>query len=157
MKQRVYVETSVISVAAGRRPSDLIQLARYEETVEWWHKQIDVFEFVISPSVMYEIEKGDSFAAMARIKLVSELIILGSHDRIEAIARDFLLKSALPDKAWLDAMHLATAAFHGVNYLVSWNCRHIANATMRPLINQVCRAAGCEPPVICTPTELFYK
>jgi hypothetical protein len=63
----------------------------------------------------------------------------------------------MPAKARLDALHVATAAVHGMDYLLSWNCKHIANAMLRSRIESICRTAGFEPPVICTPLELVEE
>lgn len=68
-----------------------------------------------------------------------------------------LLGAALSQKAKADALHIGIATVHGMDYLLTWNCTHIANAIMRPKIESICRAAGYEPPVICTPPELVEE
>ena len=74
-----------------------------------------------------------------------------------ALGRDLLREAALPSKAAADALHIAVATVHGMNCLLTWNCAHIANATMRPRIEAICRNSGFEPPVICTPLELMEE
>jgi hypothetical protein len=75
-------------------------------------------------------------------------------DAVE-LSRALLQRGPLPSKASADALHIAIAAVPGVEYLLTWNCKHIANAEMRPLIERGCRARGYEPPVLCTPEELM--
>lgn len=74
---------------------------------------------------------------------------------VETLASQLLSAAALPEKAKDDAFHIAVASVHGMDYLLTWNCKHIANATMRLKIESICRLAGYEPPVICTPFELM--
>lgn len=75
--------------------------------------------------------------------------------KADQLKESLLREAALPTKAELDALHIAVATVHGMEYLVSWNCKHIANAVMLPKIYAICRAAGYEPPFVCTPLELM--
>ena len=137
-KPRAYVETSVISYLTAQPGRDLVVAAREEVTREWWSGR-DRFELLVSEAVLEEI---------ARIG------VLAVTDTARALARGFLDAAAMPSKAAIDAAHVAIAATHGIDFLVTWNCTHIANAAVREKIEAVCRAAGFRPPVICTPLEL---
>ncbi len=104
-----------------------------------------------------EISNGDPDAVKRRITVVDGLPELELTSQAEALAAKLLLGAALPQKAKADALHIAVATVHGMDYLLTWNCTHIANAIMRPKIESICREAGYEPPVICTPPELVEE
>ena len=128
--------------------------ANQEATRKWWDESRAKFELFISQLVIGEISNGDPEAVKRRIAVVEDLPELALTDKAEALAAKLLLGAALPQKAKADALHIAIATVHGMDYLLTWNCTHIANAIMRPKIESICRAAGYEPPVICTPPEL---
>lgn len=155
MRPSLYLETSVISILAGRRPRDIIQLARYEQTLDWWENNAQKFELLISGYVLEEIARGDKLAANQRVNFVREIEVFPFDAQVEHLASLMLRYGALPKIAKLDALHVASATVFGVDYLMSWNCTHIANAVMRPIIERVCRNAGYEPSVIATPIELM--
>lgn len=131
--------------------------ANQEATRKWWDESRAKFELFISQLVIGEISNGDPEAVKRRIAVVENLPELTLTDKAEALAAKLLLGAALPQKATADALHIAIATVHGMDYLLMWNCTHIANAIMRPKIESICRAAGYEPPVICTPPELVEE
>lgn len=131
--------------------------ANQEATRKWWDESRAKFELFISQLVIGEISNGDPEAVKQRIAVVENLPELTLTDKAEALAAKLLLGAALPQKAKADALHIAIATVHGMDYLLTWNCTHIANAIMRPKIESICRAAGYEPPVICTPPELVEE
>lgn len=104
---------------------------------------------------MLECANGNADAAERRIAAIQGLPELDVSVQVESLARQLLAEAALPDKAKVDALHIAVATVHGIDYLLTWNCKHIANAVTRPKIELICRMAGYEPPVICTPLELM--
>ena len=108
-----------------------------------------------SQLVAEEAAHGDIGAAAARLAVLADLPLLETNERALALARTVVRCGAVPARAPEDALHIAVAAAHGVEYLVTWNCRHMANVTMRGRIGAACRAAGCDPPAICTPEELM--
>ena len=152
-KPRVYVETSVISYLTALPSRDLVVAAHQQVTTDWWSER-QRFELLVSDAVLEEIVRGDAVAAARRLAAVQGLAVLSVAPAAEALARAFLQAAAMPSKAALDAVHVAIAATHGVDFLVTWNCTHIANASVREKIEAACRAAGFRPPVICTPLEL---
>lgn len=109
----------------------------------------------ISEFVIAEISRGDEEAAAKRVAAIEGIMEIEVSDEVKSPAKALIAKGSLPAKAELDAFHIAVAAVHGINYLLTWNCRHIANAVMRPRIEAVCRERGFEPPIICTPAELM--
>ena len=154
MKPTVYIETSVVSYFANRDSRDVIVLAQQQITRDWWRDAANSFDLFVSDLVVSEIGQGDSLAAKARLEAVLSVPILGLDAESELLAERLLKIAALPQKAQDDALHIAVAAVNGMDFLLTWNCTHIANARTREIINFCCRSAGYEPPVICTPTEL---
>ena len=137
MKPRVYVETTVISYLTARPARDVVVAGHQQSTRDWWTTAADRYEFVVSELV------------------VASLATLDATAEAETLAEVLVRTAAVPQAAIPDAAHIAVAAASGVEYLVTWNFRHIANAVTRPLIESACRRAGFQPPVICTPEELM--
>jgi len=155
MRKRVYLETSIISYLASRPSRDLVAAASQQISHEWWeHRRAD-FDLAASRYVWVEASAGDLDAAGARLALLQTVTELPLLPQVELLADVLCQQSALPMKARLDALHVAAAAVAGVDYLLIWNCKHIANAETLPRIEAVCRQQGFEPPRICTPLELL--
>lgn len=157
MKSSVYIETTIPSYLTAWRSPELVMAANQEATRKWWDESRAKFGLFISQLVIGEISNGDPEAVKRRIAVLEDLPELALTDKAEALAAKLLLGAALPQKAKADALHIAIATVHGMDYLLTWNCTHIANAIMRPKIESICRAAGYEPPVICTPPELVEE
>jgi predicted nucleic acid-binding protein len=155
MKSRVYVETSVVSFLAARPSSDIVAAARQELTRSWWDTQRSVFDLVTSQAVIDEARAGDPEAAERRAKILNSIPVVEISNEAIDLARQLQSAMRLSPKGAVDALHIAVATINGMQYLLTWNCRHIANATLRPTIESVCRSAGFEPPIICTPEELL--
>ncbi len=157
MKPKVYLETTIPSYLTAWPSRDLVMAANQETTREWWEGYRADFDLYISQLVFEEASAGDSDAARRRVQLLVPLPRLGIDRRVTALAKQLVDEVPLPMKARADAVHIAAAAVHGMDYLLTWNCAHIANASLRPKIEEICRAMGFEPPVICTPLELLGK
>lgn len=155
MNPVVYVETSVISYLTARPSQDVVTAAYQEITREWWRSAPSRFSLVASELVITEAASGDSNAARARLEALRTIRLVDVTVAAIELNRKLVERGAVPPSAADDAAHIATAAANGVGYLVTWNFRHIANATMRSRIEDVCRSAGYDPPVICTPRELM--
>ena len=153
-KRTVYLETSVIGYATSRPSRDLVVAGRQQITREWFATAAREYELFVSQLVINECLAGDETAAKKRAALVHGISQLRITDGAGDLAARLVKSGAIPRKAAEDALHVAVAAVHGIEFLLTWNCRHIANATMRQAIERVCREAGYEPPVICTPEEL---
>lgn len=153
MKPRVYVETSVLSYLTNWPSRDLVQAAHQRVTIDWWAHR-EEFELFVSEAVLAEVSRGDVEAARLRLAAVHGLPSLVATPEAQALAKALLKAAAMPAKAAIDAAHVGIATVHGMNFLLTWNCAHIANAAMRETIEEVCRRAGFKPPVICTPEEL---
>lgn len=151
---KVYVETTVISYLTARPSRDVILAAHQQVTCDWWEHR-DRFALTASQLVVQEARAGDPTAAQERLDVLTGIPLLEATQEALQLARALLDSGAVPEQAAEDALHIAIAAVNGVEYLVTWNCRHLANATKRMQIEDVCREAGYEPPVICTPEELL--
>jgi hypothetical protein len=155
VKPKVYIETSIPSYLIARLSNDLRVAANQNTTIEWWETRRPCFELFISEFVAAEAILGDSEVAQKRLETIVDLPKLSITDAVKTLAKSLISEGAIPPKAEIDAYHIAVAAVNGVEYLLTWNCAHIANAIMRPKIEEVCRRQGFEPPIICTPQELM--
>ena len=154
MGSKVYVETTVISYLAASPSRDIVVAAHQQLTREWWERR-DRFDLVVSQAVVDEVSRGDTAVAARRLALLAQIPSLDLGDAVNEFARQLLRSRAVPAKANLDAVHIAVAVVHHVDYLVTWNCTHIANAAVRGKIEEACRSAGLRTPTICTPEELM--
>ena len=155
MKQTVYVETSVISYLAGRPARDLIVAAHQELTREWWDERSSGFQLVISELVEQEAGAGDPEASRVRLATIEGIAILALSDAAVSIAEHLVGSGPIPPEAAADALHIAIAAVNGIDYLLTWNCTHLANASLRVQIAALLEDTGYACPVICTPEELM--
>ena len=155
MKPTAYIETSVVSYLTARPSRDVVIAAYQQITREWWRIAPDRFDLVVSALVLSEAGAGDANAAKARMDALEGVTLLEATPDAERLAQHLIDLAAVPRQAADDAAHIAIAVTNGIDFLVTWNFRHIANAAMRMRIERACRQAGFEPPVICTPNELL--
>ena len=155
MRSVAYIETSVVSYLTARPSRDVVIMAHQQATREWWRTARDRFRLAASALVIREAGRGDPNAARARLTALDGVPLLDATAEAERLARDLIASRAVSPSATVDAVHIAIAVTNRVHYLVTWNFRHIANAAKRSRIERVCRSAGYEPPVICTPHELM--
>jgi hypothetical protein len=153
MKPTVYVETTIPSYLTAWASRDLIRAAHQQITREWWARR-ERFDLYSSRLVVQECQAGDAQAAADRLAALAGIPLLEQGADVAELAEALIRGVPLPQKAVADSLHIATAAVHGMQYLLTWNCTHIANVELRPQIEAACRAAGFEPPLICTPEEL---
>ncbi|MYC74180.1 type II toxin-antitoxin system VapC family toxin [Candidatus Poribacteria bacterium] len=154
-KPKVYIETTVVSYLAARLSRNATIATRQQATRPFWYEHADKFEFVISPTTISEIRGSDAEAARHRLNLISDLTRLPMSGSISNLTQNLLDTGAVPRNAEADATHIAIAAVHNIEYLATWNYKHIANVHKRYHIEQVCRDNGFRATIICTPTELI--
>ncbi len=154
-KESVYIETTIVSYLTAWLSRDLIRAAHQQITQEWWNNRRKDFEIFVSAFVINEASAGDEEAAQERLIALKDIPLLDVNADVENLAKLLIAEKALPPKAVTDALHIAVAAVHGINYLMSWNCKHIANAEMQSAIEKVCQQSGFKCPKICTPEELL--
>lgn len=153
--ESVYLETTIASYLTAWRSSKLVMAGQQDQTQEWWDHHRMNYELFCSRLVLEEAKRGDPEAAKRRLEILNGISLLRQSEETDSLADKLKIGLSLPPKAEYDAFHIAIAAVHGIDYLLTWNCRHIANVKLRPKIEAVCRAAGFEPPLICTPAELM--
>ena len=156
MKPRLYIETSIVSYLTALPSRDLVRAAHQQVTHDWWARRAQ-FELYISEFVVDEASAGDEGAAAKRLAALRDVTLLNTTPGAVSLARELVRTGDLPKSAIVDAFHIAIAAVHGMDYLLSWNCKHIANAAKRGRIEATCRSHGIEPPTICTPIELAME
>ena len=154
MKPRVYIETSVVSYLTSRSNRDLIVAAHQQITTELWAHR-DAFEFYASELVLAEAGRGDAHAAAQRLAVLNGIPLLKVSSQARDLGKLLVQELAIPSKAIEDAYHVAVAAVQGMDYLITWNCTHIANLQMQRKIERICIDAGYVPAVIGTPEELL--
>ncbi|MGE3673604.1 MAG: type II toxin-antitoxin system VapC family toxin [Polyangiaceae bacterium] len=153
MKRKVYLETTIVSYLTALPTRDLVRAAHQQITTEWWQGR-DRFDLFVSEAVLQEAAAGDPDASARRLIALQGIRVLAATAEVANLAHRLVAGGAVPAKAAVDAVHIAVAATNGMDFLLTWNCTHIANAATRGRIEQACRAAGVAPPVICTPEEL---
>ena len=154
MTAAVYVETSVISYYAGRPSRDLVTAARQTITRDWWDETRGHFDIYISVLVVEEVKAGDPSAAERRLAAIAGFPILEMNDSAEALAQMLVEEGHIPIDSVEDALHIALATVHGMDFLLTWNFRHLNNAQMKTRIRTAVESAGYTCPVICSPEEL---
>jgi hypothetical protein len=155
MKRSVYIETLIISYLASYPSRDLIAAAHQRITHEWWQKRRSTFDLFISQLVVDEAAAGDPDASNRRSAFITGLPLLDITDKVTSFAAFLIQTVLIPTKAGADALHIAVASCHGIEYLLTWNCTHIANAELRLLVEEACKKKGYLAPIMCTPEELM--
>jgi len=155
MKPTVYLETTVIGYLS-MRVSGLLRVAANQQTTrDWWDNHRQRFDLFVSRFVVDECSNGDPVAVQERLVYLEGIPLLQIADEVHSLAESLVIGVPLPEKAAMDALHISVAAINNIQYLMTWNCKHIANPSLRPRIEKLCREGGYEPPVICTPQELL--
>lgn len=155
MKSRLYLETTIVSYLAARPSRDLIVAAHQQVTHEWWSDHRSDFSIYASQLVVSESAGGDPEAAARRVRLLDGIDLLEITQDARNLAFRFIQQEAVPQKAAEDALHVAVATVNAIGYLLTWNCKHIANARQQRLLQRLAAEAGYTLPVICTPEELM--
>lgn len=154
MTSSVYIETSVISYYAAHPSRDIVTAARQTITREWWEETKSQFDVYLSVLVIEEVKGGDAEAVRRRQQAISGLPILEINEAAEQLAKQLLDERLIPESSAEDALHIALATVHGMDFLLTWNFRHINNAEMKAWIRTAIESLGYECPIICSPEEL---
>lgn len=155
MLHSIFIETTIPSYYVARPSRDLIQFARQELTREWWDTRRHDFDLRTSQLVLDEAAGGEPVKAEKRVKLLDRIPLLDLNEQVEALATELLSVGVLPAIAGRDAYHLAVAGIHSTDFLLTWNCKHIANPFIADRLLSCFSAAGVHLPVICTPEQFF--
>lgn len=151
----VYVETSIVSYLRQRPSSQVVMAARQLLTHQWWSEERGKYELVISQYVIDEASAGDPTLAAERLESLDGIPLLPLDEEIADIANEIMDRAILPPGARTDALHIAMVAHHRIQFLLTWNCRHIANATILVRIHELLADLSIPIPVICTPEEML--
>lgn len=157
MKPSVYLETSIISYLTSQPSKDLVTSANQLVAHEWWNRKRNGFDLYISELVLEEAGRGDVVMARRRLELVADIPLLDVNEDVIVLAEEILRNNILPAKAAADISHIAIAAVHEVDFLLTLHCKHIANAFIYRRIERICRCFGVVAPIFCTPQEMVGK
>ena len=157
MKPKAYIETTIPSYLTAWPSRDLVTAAHQQITHQWWQTRRQDFDLFTSQLVIDESSAGDPDAATRRLEVLDEIPLLEPSEDVAELAQALIGQVPFPKRAAADALHIAIAVVSGMDYLLTWNCTHIANAARRSAIESVCRSKGYEIPIICTPEELLEE
>jgi hypothetical protein len=155
VKAKVYIETTIPSYLVAKPSRDLLLAAHQQLTGEWWAYRRPVFDLYISELVLEECRAGDAFLATRRIEVLANIPVLAFTREVLELAEILISEGPIPRKAAGDALHIAVAAAYACEYLLTWNCRHMANAEIQRAARPVARGKGWDLPIVCTPEELM--
>ena len=155
MPHSIFIETTIPSYYVARPSRDLLQLARQELTREWWDYQRHHFDQRTSQVVLDEAALGEPVKASERLQLLAGIPLLDINERIQTLAFELVARGVLPPIAGRDASHLATAGVHAMDFLLTWNFKHIANPFIFERLQSCFSEFGIHLPVICTPEHFF--
>ena len=155
MNRSVYIESSVISYLAARPSRDLVVAGHQAVTAEWWDSHRLRYDVYVSPLVVEEVSAGDASAAEERLRVIADIPSVSIAAEAESLASALLASNAVPANSARDALHIAIAATQGMDYLVTWNFKHINNASTRTMVVNVVSNSGLVCPVLCSPEELM--
>ena len=153
-KQTLYIESSVISYLTAKPSRDAVMNARQILTREWWEEELQVYDSYISHLVFTEVSKGDIDASKKRVEAIQDIMSLDITEEVYQLAYR-IINTSFPEDSFDDAVHIAVSAINGMNYLLTWNFKHIANASLRKDIITACNDEGYECPIICSPAEFL--
>lgn len=155
MKVRLYLETTIVSYLVARPSRDVVLAAHQAMTHDWWKKRLKDFDVYVSEVVLNESSAGDATFARKRLEWLAPFPVLRATADVQSLTNALLKSGVVPQKAAGDAAHIAHAAVHRMHFLMTWNCRHIANAEILRQVEKVCQTHGHKCPVVCTPHELM--
>ena len=151
----VYLETTIVGYLTSRPSRDLVTAANQRLTHDWWEEHRQQYDLYLSEAVIAECSGGDPLAAQERLDVLADISVLDATEEAAKLADALVRQVPLPETAEVDALHIALATVHGIDFLLTWNCTHIANAALQDRIEEICRIAGFDPPTICTPQQLM--
>jgi hypothetical protein len=153
--ESVCIETTIVSYLVSRPSRDLLVAAHQQITHEWWNHRRGQFECFVSQVVIDEVQAGDDEAAGRRMEGIVAFPVLEATVEAEDLTKAILESGVIPKQAVRDGAHIAVAAVNEIDYLLTWNCKHLANAQIIRGVSAICEAHGYRVPVICTPEELM--
>lgn len=153
---KLYVETSVVSYLVAFPSRDLLILSRQEITKTWWETSRSDFDCFVSEVVLAEASAGDVQMAAHRLQALDGIPVLSLTADIERLAGIYIQRLLLPRDSFRDALHIASASLYQMDFVITWNCRHLANGHVRRRVRELNTQLGVSTPTICTPEELTH-
>lgn len=154
-KPTIYLETTIPSFLTARPSSNLVVAGKQEVTRQWWERRKEKYQLFLSQYVLDEASSGNTDASKKRMEVLEGIDLLSVDEEVIRLAKVILSTGIIPMKASTDAGHIAVATRHGIDFIITWNCTHIANAEILSRINYIVSKEGYFLPIICTPDELF--
>jgi hypothetical protein len=155
MKEAIYLETTIISYYTARPSRDIIITSHQQITKEFIDGAIDQYDIFVSELVRDECRSGDPEAAALRLELLRDFSVLEVNEKVLSLSKSLVASNIVPMQYVEDALHISLATIHGIDFLVTWNCKHIANAHIKKKMEETIQENGYIMPVICTPEELM--
>ncbi len=155
MSETIYIETSILGYLTARSTKYLIIAANIEITKDWWEFRQKYFSLYTSEAVLGEVAQGDPAIAAQQLETLRDFPLLTLNQAVQGLAAQLLTRSNLPPKEKVDAIHIAAATVHGMDYLLTWNCKHTANAQIQGKLAEISLHFGYVLPILCTPNELM--
>ncbi len=155
MAQSIYIETTIPSLYVSRPSAQLIEAARQQMTRTWWDDHRHEFEIFSSQAVIDECSRGEAGKANERLAMLANVQLLDLDPQVAKVAIEFVDRQIIPTKAAEDALHIAATAVHSIDYLITWNFKHIANPRNWSRLADCLSSFGYPMPIICTPEELL--
>ncbi len=155
MKPKVYLETTIPSYLTSNPSRDIVVAGHQQTTHDWWNKRRNDFELYVSQVVVDEISLGDVAMVIKRLSAVKNIPLLGIDTRVLEMSDQLIKNGVIPRVARADAVHISIAALHEMDYLLTWNCKHIANPKIQRKLESVFDGAGYTVPLIYTPEQLL--
>ena len=152
--ETIYIETTIVSYLVAKPSRDLILAAQQKITQEWWREEQEHYRCVTSEEVLREVSLGDPAMSRRRLEALAEIAVLRVDDAVRSLAKELVQEQLLPPVAISDALHVAVASLHQVDYLLTWNCRHLANPHLQKSLRAFMAGRGLVLPEICTPIDL---
>ncbi len=150
-----YIETTIPSYYSSRPARDVVQITRQNATRLWWDRGYSGFELFTSQEVLDEAGRGDPEQASKRLEMLAKIPVLEFNAEVEGLARRLISAGLVPVSVASDAVHIATASVYDLDFLVTWNFKHIANPLIRQRLGQEVALSGYVLPVLCSPEELL--
>ncbi|MBN1943826.1 MAG: type II toxin-antitoxin system VapC family toxin [Phycisphaerae bacterium] len=154
-KPTLYLETTIVSYLTARPSRDIVILGHQETTRQWWETKRSEYRIFISPFVIEESSAGDPAASRKRIQILEEMDVLPVNSSLEKLSQELQKYLEIPDKARLDAIHLAFSILYELDYLLTWNCSHLANANALRKLARMAKERNYWLPIVCTPDEMI--
>ncbi len=153
--KKVYLETTIVSYLTGRPSGDLLIAARQLMTRQWWDEESGKQVLLVSNVVLEEIVEGNPEQAAMRMALLENVAVVEMTDIVKDVAEALIHACTIPSTSYYDALHVAICAVYGIDLLLTWNCKHLANPFMLPKIYDVLKSLGYASPMIITPEQLL--